>query len=105
MYLRNMDSHVDKHLELMLIDETAGRGVGYAYVARIESQMVVRIPGVIAPEHEYRLEFYADDNGDHWYTPPGAGGDHAWMHRQESTRTGLSVDFQHNTNLRPLTVF
>ena len=45
---------------------------------------------------QYKIEFYADHNGNGLYDPPPT--DHAWLIAFENTSGNVSVDFAHNTN-------
>jgi len=116
MDFRQMNPHPDQQMELMLIDEETGRGVGYYYTAGIENEgddpenieFQIRIPGVIQAGHYYTVEFYADVDDNSWYTPPDADGgfvDHSWIRGFSASSSGLTAEFVHALPFDELSVF
>jgi hypothetical protein len=116
MDFHQMNPHPDQQLELMLIDEDTGRGVGYYYTSGIEDEsddpdnleFQIRIPGVIQADHFYTVEFYADRDDNSWYTPPNSDGefvDHSWIRGYGASGSGLTADFVHSLPFDELTVF
>lgn len=97
VHFTNMDIHMGKMLEVMAIEEATGRTVGMHRVGAISSpNFDVEVRGVIDPGGVvYRVEFYADANGNRTYDDPPT--DHAWVRFVESNADGAEIPFDHGT--------
>jgi hypothetical protein len=103
MQFFDMMPHVDQLLEVMVIERASGRTVGLYRTTSIPSaDFEVTIPGIIDPDGTvYRLEFYADLNGNGTYDDPDA--DHTWeINFIESGADGVDAMFTHGTNFADL---
>jgi hypothetical protein len=66
------------------------------------AEFTVTIPGIITANEDYRVDFFADLNGDGAYDPPPT--DHAWRVFQSSTDAGLAVSFAHGTEFTDISL-
>lgn len=87
-----------QRLEVLVVDRTEARAVGYAFVPDIETDNIeIVIPDIIEAGHDYHVDFYADASKNGRYDDPGVSGDHTW--REEGTGTaedvGLRIEFTH----------
>jgi len=82
----------EQQLELMVIDKAANRLVGY-YRTRgfVELDVDIVIHGIIDPEREYLIEFYADFDRDRSFT---FGEDHSWSIEYDPGTDG-KMTFKH----------
>jgi hypothetical protein len=104
MHFTNMTPHMGQLLEVMVIEVASGRAVGmYRNTSLQEANFDVVIPGIIDPDGiVYRVEFYADLNGNGRYDDPPV--DHTWVEEfQESGEQGVEVSFEHGTDFAELT--
>lgn len=106
MLFTGMTIHDGERFELMVIEDESGRTVGLYRLGSIPAsgEFTVSIPDIIdvgaGGGIGYRVEFYADHNGDLSYDDPTA--DHAWVLLLESQADGLTHTFDHNTAFTPL---
>ncbi len=96
MNFSNMTPHVGQMLELRVEDNLTNKEVGRIKIPSISSaDFTVQIPG-LKLNNEYKVEFYADLNGNGLYdTPPT---DHAWRVDFADNSGDETLDFSHNTN-------
>src|SRR5262249_35079268 len=102
MRLRDMDVHIGKQFELMVIEVATGATVGMSRLRAIpDKDFEISIPGIIdVGGVVYKVEFYADANGNgHYDDPPD---DHTWTRTGESSNNGFELEFQHGTDFTPL---
>jgi len=103
MQFMNMTPHLGQLLEVMVIESESGRTVGlYRTPALAEANFEVIIPGIIDPDGTvYRVEFYADLNGNGSYDDPDD--DHTWVIPfVESGEDGVQTEFTHGTDFARL---
>jgi hypothetical protein len=92
-----MTPHVGQLMELRVIKASNGQTVGaYRLGAVPDAAFSLAIPGIIQNGQGYRVDFFADLNGNGTYDAPPA--DHAWQLTGTGTASGLSLDFAHNAN-------
>lgn len=96
MNFTGMTPHVGQMLELRVEDNTLNKEVDRIKILSIPSaDFTVQIPG-LKLNTEYKVEFYADVNGNGLYdTPPT---DHAWSLDFTDNTGDAALDFSHNTN-------
>lgn len=91
-----MTPHVGQLLELRVEDNATNKEVDRIKVASIPAAAFnVHIIG-LKLNTEYKVEFYADLNGNGLYDAPPA--DHAWSMSFTNNTGDFSLDFSHNTN-------
>ena len=88
--------HQGQRLELRVVETDTGRVVGTYRTAPItEDAFVIQIPGIIAANTAYRLDFFADALADHVYISANIDsgrGDHSWS-RPVSSDNNRQFDF------------
>lgn len=91
-----MTPHVGQMFEIRLEDDNTGKEVDRIKLNTIpNAEFNVAFIGVKLGA-EYKIEFYADVNGNGLYdTPPT---DHAWMMAFKNMTGDVSLDFSHNAN-------
>ena len=93
--LSGMGLNIGQMMELRLIDTDADRVVGYFRVAAIMGDAFpLRLVDMAATSTNYRVDFYADANGNSSYDPPPT--DHAWRLTGRAGLGGLTINFSHN---------
>lgn len=94
--LTGMTPHLDQLLEIRVEDDLTSEEVGRKRIEFIpQANFSVSIPG-LELNKEYKVEFYADHNGNGIYDAPTT--DHAWELEFQSTNGDSEVAFPHNTN-------
>lgn len=89
--------HVGQLLELKVVRAATGRTVGYYRLDAIPGpDFDLEIRDIIKTGEDYRVDFYADLNGNGRYDAPPV--DHAWRLTGTGTAAGLSLTFAHNTS-------
>jgi hypothetical protein len=92
-----MTPHVNQLLEVRVIKVADGQTVGAYRLAVIPGAAFgVSIPGIIENGQEYRVDFFADLNGNGAYDAPPT--DHAWRLTGTGGGSGLTLGFAHNTD-------
>ena len=93
----DMDPHVGQLFEVRVFDEDTDRLCGRYVLGEIATaDFEVMLPGIVQDGRSYRVDFWADLDGDGAYDAPST--DHAWrMSGVEAGPNGLTVDFVHNT--------
>jgi len=104
--LLGMKPHLGKMLELRVVRSDNGEEVGRKKIMDIpQSNFSVSIDD-IELDHDYRVDFYADHNGNGNYNAPPT--DHAWRTTFNTSMGNLVENFTHNTNFTdiewPITV-
>ncbi|KAA3662519.1 MAG: hypothetical protein DWQ10_02200, partial [Calditrichaeota bacterium] len=96
LQMSNMTPHVGQALYVRAIDVLTGKEVGRTELAAIpQAEFEIFVVGS-QPTGTYRLEFFADHNGNGLYDNPPA--DHAWSVDVEATAGDAVASFQHNTD-------
>ena len=96
MNFTGMTPHVGQMLELRVEDNLTNKEVGRIKIPSISTpDFTVQIPG-LKLNTEYKVEFYADLNGNGIYDSPPT--DHAWRVDFTDNSGDESLDFSHNTN-------
>jgi hypothetical protein len=89
--------HVGQLFQLRVIVANTGQVVGVYHLAAVPAATFdIVIPGIIANAVPYRIDFWADTNGNSDYDTPPV--DHAWRMTGDGTATGLTLTFAHNTD-------
>jgi hypothetical protein len=98
MKFTGMSVHTGQSLEVMVIEQDSGRPVGMYRMQSIPGDAFeLTIPQIIdVGGVTYRIEFYADKNGNHAYDD--APTDHTWVKFAESNATGVDFEFAHGTD-------
>jgi plastocyanin len=93
VHFSGMSPHLGQTMWLSLVDQDNHLEV--ARISRVvEESFVVVIPGIMSGG-SYRLDFFADHNGNGYYDAPPV--DHAWRIEIPSASGNESVDFVHNS--------
>jgi hypothetical protein len=90
--------HAGRRFEVMVIEASSGRSVGLYRLASIpeNGSFKVTIPGIIDTGVVYRVEYYADANGNGHYDPQNFT-DHSWViSGVESDENGLHLERPHS---------
>ena len=94
----SMNPHIGELLEVRVEDDLTSEEVGRTRIESVPSaDFSVKIPGIKVGK-EYKIELYADHNGDGIYEAPPM--DHAWRIKFENSTGNVSVDFTHNTDFK-----
>lgn len=93
---RNMTPHVGQMLTVYLKDLDSKSNVDTIEVAEIPGADFELASYAIMPGGTYRLDFFADHNGNGMYDAPPA--DHAWRIEVGTVSGDTEVEFEHNTN-------
>lgn len=92
----DMSPHLGQLLELRVEDNTNNKEVDRIKIPSIPAAAFsVQIAGLNL-NNEYKVEFYADLNGNGLYDPPSI--DHAWRLQFTDNTGDVSLDFSHNIN-------
>jgi hypothetical protein len=90
----SMDPHIGQMLELRVENNKNGEEVGrYKLVSIPSSSFQVQIAG-LKLNTEYKVQFYADLNGNGLYDSPPT--DHAWEITFTNTTGNVALNFSHN---------
>jgi hypothetical protein len=88
--------HLGETFQLRVVEQATGREVGRTRLDAIPvADFSVFVPG-LQPGVDYRVDFYADFNGNGVYDPPPA--DHAWRTTFTDTSGDVSMNYTHNVN-------
>ena len=91
-----MTPHVGQLLELRVEDDVTNQEVGRTRIEFLPSaDFTVNIPGIKLGK-QYKVEFYADHNGNGLYDSPPT--DHAWKIQFENNSGDVTETFAHNTD-------
>ncbi len=93
--LTGMNPHVGQLFQVRVIDKASGEEVGRKTIGSIPSTAFQVNLFVILEGHDYRIDFYADLNGNGQYDSPPA--DHAWTLQLDNAVGDTTLNFQHNT--------
>ena len=94
----DMTPHVGQTLWLVAKDRDESEDV-LRMSRLIEESFAVEIPGIIAG-NDYRIEFFADHNGNGSYDDPPV--DHAWRFDLDEVSATEVLDFTHNTDFKDI---
>lgn len=89
-----MNPHVGQMLYLSVVDKNSGKEI-----ARTTNDIIVDFPvqvSGIEKNHSYKVNFFADHNGNGMYDAPPA--DHAWSMDLDNAMGDTTLTFTHNTN-------
>ena len=93
-----MNPHVGQTLWLLVEDRDNSEEL--LRMSRvIEESFTVKVPGIIAG-NDYRVEFFADHNGNGYYDEPPV--DHAWRFDLDAVSENEVLDFIHNTDFQDI---
>lgn len=87
-----MSPHVDDDIWLAVIEAGSMVEVGRTYALGALT-FVMEIPGILEDGKTYHVDFFADENGNGHYDPPGA--DHAWRLTIDDAQGDETLEFSH----------
>ncbi len=91
-----MTPHVGQLLQLRLVNKADDSEVGRVIVPSVPGpDFSLKVLGIV-PGNSYRVDFFADLNGNKIYDPPSA--DHAWRMDLDNVTGDATLSFAHNTN-------
>jgi plastocyanin len=93
-----MTPHVGQTLWLLVEDRDEGTEL-LRMTREIEESFSIEVPGIVAG-NDYRVEFFADHNGNGAYDDPPV--DHAWRYDLEAVSENEVLDFAHNTSFQDI---
>ncbi len=93
---REMDPHLGQAFSLRVVEEPSGREVFRVSIPEIAAAMFDLEIGDLAFDTPYRVDFYADHNGNGMYDAPPV--DHAWRVELTGFQADTIVPIQHNTD-------
>lgn len=93
-----MTPHVGQSLWLLVEDRDEGTEL-LRMVRVIEESFTIEVPGIEAG-NDYRVEFFADHNGNGGYDDPPT--DHAWRYDLDAVSEDEVLDFAHNTEFQDI---
>ena len=93
-----MNPHIGQTLWLLVEDRDESREL-LRMTRVIEASFTIEVPGIIAG-NDYRVEFFADHNGNGAYDDPPT--DHAWRYDLDAVSENEVLDFAHNTNFQDI---
>ena len=93
-----MTPHVGQTLWLLVEDRDEGTEL-LRMTRVIEESFSIEVPGIIAG-NDYRVEFFADHNGNGGYDDPPT--DHAWRYDLDAVSENEVLDFAHNTDFQDI---
>ena len=93
----NMNPHVGQDFYLRVVHEATGVEVGFTELEPITTaNFSLTVPDVLVAGESYRVDFYADLNGNYAYDAPPV--DHAWRRLTGPVGAGpYVIDFTHDT--------
>jgi hypothetical protein len=91
-----MTPHIGQMFEIRLEDDNTGKEIDRIKLNSIPSADFNVLFVGVKLGMQYKLEFYADLNGNGLYDAPPT--DHAWMMTFENMTGDVSLNFAHNTN-------
>ena len=93
-----MAPHVGQNLWLLVEDRD--ESIELLRMTRlIEETFSIEVPGIVEG-NDYRVEFFADHNGNGAYDDPPT--DHAWRYDLDAVTENEVLDFVHNTNFQDI---
>ncbi len=96
MDFKDMTPHVGQLLELRVVNKADGTEVARQKLNAVPGpDFTMTIPGIM-PGNSYRVDFFADLNGNKVYDTPPA--DHAWRLELDNVTGDTTLTFTHNTN-------
>lgn len=94
--LLDMTPHVGQKMELRVVRNDSGEEIGRNSIIISGANFSFSIPQIEIDDHEYRVDFYADHNGNGVYDAPPT--DHAWRLTFNNNTGNFVQNFNHNTN-------
>lgn len=102
--------HQGDMLYLKVVDVANGNTVGEVTPFEVTNdQFIVDIPGIIENGRQYRIDYFADEDGNGVADrspigdPPGV--DHTWRRTGTGGPMGLSLSYAHSTDFTDITPF
>lgn len=93
MKMTKMDAYIGKLVQVRVSDVGSGQTLGvYRFPSLPKADPDLVIPGIVL-DLSYRIDVYADVNGNGVYDNPATGGDHGWRLQLDGTGADLSVNF------------
>lgn len=93
----NIPPHAGQMFHVAVVDEGSGTAVQTADITVAANGMFAfSWPGILEDGRSYRVDFYADHNGNGACDAPPA--DHAWRRMTGVVRGDVAIDFPHDTN-------
>ncbi len=91
-----MDPHLGQQFELRVVNKATGEELERITVAEIPVPSFELSFTVLEQGASYRIDFYADHNGNGRYDAPPT--DHAWQLTIDDASGNVTLDFRHNTD-------
>ncbi len=98
IHFTGMTPHVGQTLWLVVEDRDESEEI-LRMSRTVEESFTIEVPGIVAG-NDYRVEFFADHNGNGSYDPPPV--DHAWRYDLDAVSANEILDFSHNTNFQDI---
>ncbi len=98
IHFTGMTPHVGQTLWLLAEDRDESQEV-FRMTRVIEEAFSIEVTGIVAG-NDYRVEFFADHNGNGSYDDPPA--DHAWRFDLDEIAENEVLDFAHNTEFKDI---
>lgn len=87
-----MSPHVGDNIWLSVVETESMTEVGRTHAIG-ELVFVMEIPGILEDGKSYQVDFFADENNNGHYDPPGA--DHAWRLTIDDAQGDETLEFSH----------
>ena len=91
-----MDPHLGQQFELRVVNKATGEELERITVAEIPVPSFELSFTILQQGASYRIDFYADHNGNGRYDAPPT--DHAWQLTIDEASGNVALDFHHNTD-------
>ncbi len=91
-----MDPHLGQQFELRIVNKATGEELERITVAEIPVPSFELSFTILEQRASYRIDFYADHNGNGRYDAPPA--DNAWQLAIDDASGNVTLDFHHNTD-------
>lgn len=95
-----MTPHVGQDFYWRVVDKITGMEVARHVIQGIPSADFSFEKAALTVGHKYRVDFYADLNGNGTYDEPGT--DHAWRVETDAVTGDTEINFAHNTNFEDI---
>ena len=94
--LHDMDPYIGHRFEVRVTEQPSGKEVGRKVIDSLQSDSDSLLLYVFLQGRNYRVDFYADVNGNESYNDPPT--DHAWRRTVNNTTANVTLDFTPDAN-------
>ena len=94
--LHDMDPYIGHRFEVRVTEQPSGKEVGRKAIDTLQSDTATLLLYVFLEARNYRVDFYADVNGNASYNAPPT--DHAWRRTVSNTTANVVIDFTPDVN-------